>query len=96
MNTGTLTILFMILIKVLFAIFIVGLVVGGIVFIKDTLFTDEEKAKIRVIFTGSKIATHKKACDHCEKEIKAEWKACPYCGETIENGLVFETECKNA
>jgi len=88
MNTGTLTILFLILIKVLFAAFVIGLVVGGIVFIKNTLFTEEEKAKFRVIFTGNKV-TQKKTCAHCNKEIKAEWKACPYCGITTEKEIVI-------
>jgi len=96
MNTGTLTILFLILIKVLFAAFVVGLVVAGIIFIKDVLFTEEEKAKFRGVFTGNSVVTQKKTCSHCEKEVKAEWKACPYCGTTIENGVVIEAECQNA
>ena len=96
MNTGTLTILFLILIKVLFVAFVVGLVVGGIIFIKDTLFTEEEKAKFKVVFTGNRVVTQKKTCAHCEKQIKAEWKACPYCGIKIENEIVIKAECQNA
>lgn len=94
MNTGTLTILFLILIKILFAAFVIGLVVGGIVFIKDNLFTEEEKAKFRATFTSNHGVTQKKTCAICEKEIKAEWKACPYCGKTTEKETVFKTECK--
>ena len=89
MNTGTLSILFLILIKVLFVAFVIGLVGGGIVFIKNTLFTEEEKAKFRVIFTGNQVVTQKRTCVHCEKEIKAEWKACPYCGITTEKEIVI-------
>ena len=96
MNTGTLTILFLILIKVLFVAFVLGLVVGGIVFVKDNLFTEEEKAKFRGMFTNNKVVAQKKACDCCGKELKAEWKACPHCGKTVENKIVIETECQNA
>lgn len=96
MNTGTLTILFLILIKVLFVAFIVGLVGGGIVFIKDTLFSEEDKAKFKVLFTGNSVVSQKKNCDCCGKELKSEWKVCPYCGKTTEKEIVIEAECKNA
>jgi len=96
MNTGTLTILFLILIKVLFAAFVIGLVVGGIMFIKDTFFTEEEKVKIKMVFTGNRVVVKKKTCDSCGKELNTEWKACPHCGKTIENEIVIEAECQNA
>lgn len=99
MNTGlsgSVAILLLILIKVLFVAFVLGLVVGIIVLIKDTLFSEEEKAKIKGVFTGNQKVTVKKTCTHCEKEIKTTWKACPYCGNSIENHIMHETECKNA
>lgn len=93
MNTGlsgSITILILILIKVLFAAFVLGLVVGIIVLIKDTLFSEDEKAKIKVLFTGSPKVMEKKTCAHCGKELKNAWRACPYCGESIENDFVTE------
>lgn len=96
MNTGTLTILFLILIKVLFVAFVIGLVVGGIIFIKDTFFTEEEKTKIKMVFTGNRVIDHKKTCASCGKELNTEWKACPHCGKTIENEIIIEAECQNA
>lgn len=96
MNTGTLTILFLILIKVLFVAFIVGLVVGGIMFIKEAFFTEEEKAKIKAMLANNHISIEKKTCACCGEELKATWKACPHCGRTIKEEIVFEAECKNA
>ena len=74
MNTGlsgTITILFLILIKVLFAAFVLGLIGGILLLIKDTLFSGIQKD------------TNKKICTKCDKELKPEWKACPHCGESI-------------
>ena len=71
MNTGlsgSVTNLLLILTKVLFVTFVLGLIVGIIVLIKDTLFSEEDKAKIKVLFTGSQKVTEKKTCTHCEKE----------------------------
>jgi len=96
MNTGTLSVLFLLITKVLFATFVVGLVAAGIIFIKDTLFTEEEKAKFRGIFTSNHVTTQKKTCNTCGKELNSEWKTCPYCEKTIENEIVIEAECKNA
>jgi aspartate carbamoyltransferase regulatory subunit len=93
--SGSVTILFLILIKVLFVTFVLGLVVGIIVLIKDTLFTDDDKAKIKGVFTVNQKATVKKTCANCEKEIKTTWKACPYCGRSIESDIIHEAECKS-
>lgn len=96
MNTGTLTILFLILTKVLFVAFVIGLVVGGIMFIKDTFFTEEEKTQIKMVFTGKRGVAQKKICDSCGKELNTQWKACPHCGITIENEILVDVECQNA
>ena len=92
---GSITILFLILIKVLFVAFVLGLVVGIIVLIKDILFTDEDKAKIKGVFTVNQKIIVKKTCTNCEKEIKTTWKACPYCGKSIESDIIHEAECKS-
>ena len=96
MNTGILSALFLLLTKVFFTTLVVGLIAGGIIFIKDRLFTEEEKAKIRLTFTGNFASNHKKTCDHCGKQLKGEWKVCPHCGQTVENKIIIESEYKNA
>lgn len=81
---GTVSLLLMFLIKVLFVVFIVALIAGLIIIVKNNIFTAEDIATIKGTFTTNK-QLPKKVCDACGKELNAEWKACPYCGKEVEN-----------
>jgi hypothetical protein len=76
---GTATYILMILIKIFFSLFVLGLVGGLIVWIKNNVFTAEERESIKGVFTGKK-AVVKEICSTCRKELSREWKVCPYCG----------------
>lgn len=77
---GTLTVFMMFLIKVLFFLFMVGLVVGIGVFIKNHIFTEEDVRKIKGTFSVKPQVVAKEKCSECGKELQSEWKLCPYCG----------------
>ncbi len=89
MGTGlgfaaTISTLLVILIKVLFVLFIVGLIVGIAIAIKNYIFTPEDVAKIKGTFTGKKTVVIKETCSICSKELENEWKVCPHCGKQKE------------
>lgn len=89
MSTGlgfaaTISTLLLFLIKVLFVLFIIGLVVGIAIAIKNYIFTAEDVAKIKSTFTGKKTVVIKEACSICEKELENDWKVCPHCGKEKE------------
>ncbi|KXG73943.1 hypothetical protein [Thermotalea metallivorans] len=85
---GTIAYLLLLMTKVLFAVFVVAVVAGIIVWIKNNLFTAEETEAIKNTFVGSKKASQKELCVICSKELNPEWKLCPHCGK--------EKEVKNA
>lgn len=78
--TYTISILLLLLIKVLFVLFIAGLVVGIIIAVKRHVFTEDDIQKIKRTFTGKQTEVIKEKCAVCEKEQDAEWKVCPFCG----------------
>jgi hypothetical protein len=94
---GNASYLITILIKILFAIFVLGLVGGIIVWVKDYLFTAEDKLKIRQTFTVNKSPVNVVVCSVCGKEQSHEWKVCPYCGKetVIEAQVVTEVVKEN-
>jgi len=71
------------LIKFLFVIFIVGLIGGLLVAAKNYILTAEDIQNFKSTFK-SEIKATSNICSVCGKEINPEWKACPYCGATIE------------
>lgn len=79
---GAIASLLLILTKILFALFVIGLVGGLVVWIKYNIFTAEERQVIKGTFTGS--CSKKEVCRECGKELRAEWKACPYCSTSKE------------
>ena len=81
---GNGTYLLTILIKILFAIFVLGLIGGTIVWVKDYLFTAEDKVRIRQTFTVNKQQIKVEICSICGKEQNHDWKVCPYCGKETE------------
>lgn len=77
----------LLLVKFLFVLFIVGLVGGLFVFIKNNLFTKEDIEKLKGSFSSNaEQGTNEEfvTCSACGKGIDVEWKACPYCGELKE------------
>jgi nitrite reductase (NADH) large subunit len=75
-------------IKVLFVLFIAGLVVGLVIFIKNNIFTKEEISQIKSTFKSKKTEAKKEVCTICGKELDAEWKSCPHCGKEKEVQVV--------
>ncbi|MFZ5988006.1 MAG: hypothetical protein ACOYWZ_12900 [Bacillota bacterium] len=89
MGTGlglaaTITTLLLFLIKVLFVLFIIGLVIGIAIAVKNIVFTEDDIKKIKSTFTGKKTVVVKETCSTCGNTIETEWKACPYCGKLKE------------
>lgn len=87
MGTGfelTIVTLLGFLIKFLFVVFIVGLVGGILVAVKNYIFTAEDIEGFKNTFKFNKAAEKKQTCSVCGKEVNPEWKACPYCSATIE------------
>lgn len=68
------------LIKVLTAIFIVSLIVALLVWVKNTLFTENDIASLKQSFAGGRTPDRSK-CVSCGYELNPEWKNCPSCGK---------------
>lgn len=81
---GTISAVLLVLIKVLFVLFIVGLIVGIAIAVKNYLFTAEDVEKIKSTFTGKKTVVFKETCSDCGKELNDDWKVCPHCGKEKE------------
>ncbi|MBB6214990.1 hypothetical protein HNQ80_001079 [Anaerosolibacter carboniphilus] len=81
---GSISYLLLLMIKVLFVVFVIGLVAGIIVWIKNNLFTTEDVETIKNTFSGNKAIVSKESCTICGKELNAEWKVCPHCGKEKE------------
>lgn len=81
---GTFSLILLFLIKVLFVLFIIGLVVGIAIAIKNFIFTTEDVEKIKSTFTGKKTVIIKEVCSKCGKELNDDWKLCPHCGKEKE------------
>lgn len=69
------------LIKVLFAVFVISLIIALGVWIKNNFFTTEDIATLKSSINkgGTRVSTEK--CSYCGKELNSEWVACPHCGE---------------
>ena len=74
-NTSfSLTNLFTFLIKVLILIFIIALVYGLVMYLKENYI---KKDKIKTVESPDAIT---KDCPECKGKLKFDWKCCPYCG----------------
>lgn len=78
---GTISFLLFFLIKVLFVLFIIGLVVGLVIYVKKRVFTEEDIIQLKSTFTGKKTVVVKETCSICSRELNDGWKVCPYCGK---------------
>jgi uncharacterized membrane protein len=76
--------LLLVLVKILFAVFVVALIAGIVVYIKNNIFTKEEIESIKNTFSGKKPVSQLEACTACGNAIEAEWKLCPLCGKERE------------
>ncbi|HEY9059564.1 MAG TPA: hypothetical protein VIO64_03530 [Pseudobacteroides sp.] len=83
-SMGIVSSLLLLLIKVLFVLFIVGLVIGIVVAVKRYVFTEDDIRKIKGAFSGKKAVIVNKTCVVCSKELNDEWKVCPFCGNANE------------
>lgn len=79
---GTIAVLLTFLIKILFMFLILGLVVGLAIYVKNNVFTQTDIIAIKDRLTINKQEL-KTVCHQCGKEIKADWKVCPYCGKEV-------------
>ncbi|MFZ5353723.1 MAG: hypothetical protein ACOZCL_13515 [Bacillota bacterium] len=70
----------LLLVKVLFAVFVISLVVGLIVWAKNNLFTAEDIHTIKNTFNINDNKA-KENCSVCGKELNPEWNVCPHCGK---------------
>lgn len=86
MGTGlgfgsTAAIWILLLIKVLFAAFVISLIVGLIIWIKNNIFTAEDVQALKDSFKGNNNPVCKETCTNCNKELNSDWKVCPHCGK---------------
>lgn len=84
---GTTSFILLLLIKILFILFIVSFVVGIMLAVKKYIFTEEDLSKIKGTFTRNKNESIKKSCTHCGQNLNEQWKACPFCGNAIEDNI---------
>lgn len=76
---GSFTFILLLIIKLLFVLFIVGLTVGIVVYVFKHIFTAKDIQQLKGTFNGSKNAK-KDNCVSCGKDLDNEWKVCPFCG----------------
>ena len=78
---STAAIWILLLIKVLFAVFVISLVVGLIIWIKNNIFTAEDVQALKDSFKGNSNRVNKETCTNCNKDLNSDWKVCPHCGK---------------
>lgn len=76
--------LLLLLTKVLFAVFVIALVAGIIVWVKNNLFTTEDYNAMRYSLKGNASPVTRLKCSICSNELNADWKVCPHCGKEVE------------
>lgn len=89
MGTGlgfglSISLLLTFLIKLLFVVFVVGLVGGLIVVVKNYIFTPEDIEAFKAPFKGGQSTKTNATCTVCGKELNDGWKTCPHCGTSVE------------
>ena len=80
-NGGTLAYLLLLLVKVLFAVFVIALVAAIVVWIKNNVLTREDIDSIKNTFRGNNTANQNEKCAACGKAMELDWKLCPHCGK---------------
>lgn len=80
-GVGTFSLLLVFIIKVLIVIFVVALLVGLILAVKNYMFTAQDTMAFKNSFRRPEFS--KKTCDICGKNLEDEWKVCPYCGAEV-------------
>lgn len=79
--SATFAYILLLLIKVLFAVFVIALVAGIVVWIKNNIFTSEDIDTIKNTFKGNNTANQKEKCTVCGNTMEVDWKLCPHCGK---------------
>jgi cell division septal protein FtsQ len=80
-GVGTFSLLLVFLIKALIVLFVIALIVGLFMAVKNYIFTPQNISA----FNGStnRVEHPKKACNVCGKTLEDDWKACPYCAAEV-------------
>jgi hypothetical protein len=81
--SGSAALLLAFLIKVLLIVFVIALLVGLVMIVKNHVFTQEDITSIKNSFT-SKSAKPNKVCTECKAPLNEEWKVCPHCGKEVD------------
>lgn len=81
-TNGSIVPLLSAVINLLFAVLIIGLIAGAILYIKNNVFTEDDNPATKASFTSKKPAV-KEVCSECGKETNPSWKVCPYCGNSV-------------
>lgn len=71
------------LIKVLLIIFVITLLIGLVMFVKNQVFTQEDISNIKNSFAGNS-EKYNKFCAECGKSLSEDWKVCPHCGKEVD------------
>jgi hypothetical protein len=80
-GVGTFSLLLVFLIKILIVIFVIALLVGLAMAVKNYLFTPQDYAAFKNSFNRPEAT--KKTCAACGKALEDGWKVCPYCSAEI-------------
>ena len=82
-ETGILSVVLVVFIKLLIVIFVISLLIGLFIVAKNYLFNARDIAAFKSAFAP--VVKTKKTCSTCGKTLENEWKVCPYCAteETI-------------
>ena len=75
--------LLILLTKVLFAVFVIALVAGIFVWIKNNMFTAADFETMKSSINGNGAFAAKEKCSICGKEMNSDWKVCPHCGKEL-------------
>lgn len=78
-GTGIITVVLALFIKVLVVVFILSLLVGLFILVKNYLFNAQDIEALKRSFVP--VTKAKRTCNTCGKTLDDEWKVCPYCAE---------------
>lgn len=80
-GAGTFSLILVFFIKVLFVIFVIALLIGLFLTIKNYIFTPQDYDAFKNSFRRPEFS--KKTCDICGKTLEDGWKVCPYCSAEV-------------
>lgn len=70
--------------QILLVLFVVALLVGVVMLVKNYVFTSADIETIKRTMSGKTIQVQvRKACAECGNELNPEWRVCPNCGKDV-------------